>query len=100
MGEIYMRNYVRLTRQERYFIYVWHYEQHISFNQIAIKLERTPKTIYDEVNHNRRRPDIPLAKFPYEPEYANWLAAQKRQYRKLGKIQTKPGALKRIKKSD
>ncbi|WP_092461169.1 IS30 family transposase [Weissella bombi] len=58
---------------------------------------RTTKTIYDEVNHNRRRPDITLAKFPYEPEYANWLAAQKRKYRKLGKIQTKPGALKRIK---
>lgn len=96
---VFMRTYIRLTRQERYYIYLWYYKQKISLRQIAIRLNRTPKTVYDEVKNNRRRPDVSLEKFPYEPEYANWLAAQKRHDRKYGKIQTKSGTLNRVKRA-
>lgn len=94
-----MRAYKRLTRSERYYIYVWYYEQKITLRQIALRLHRTPKTVYDEVHNNRRRPDVPLDKFPYDPEYANWLAAQNRINRRYGKLQTSRGALKRVQKA-
>ncbi|WP_259703729.1 helix-turn-helix domain-containing protein [Weissella paramesenteroides] len=94
-----MRTYKRLTRSERYYIYVWYYEQKITLRQIALRLHRTPKTVYDEVHNNRRRPDVPLDKFPYDPEYANWLAAQNRINRRYGKLQTSHGALNRVQKA-
>ena len=33
-----MRAYTRLTTQERYYIYLWYYEQKVSLRQIAIRL--------------------------------------------------------------
>lgn len=71
-----MKTYKRLSLSERYYIYAWYYEQKISLRQIAIRLNRTPKTIYDEVHNNRRHANASLDKIPYDPEYANWLAAQ------------------------
>src|SRR5699024_6094532 len=94
-----MKSYKRLSRSERYYIYVWYYEQKISLRQIALRLHRTPKTIYDEVHHNRRRPDVSLDKIPYDPEYADWLAAQNRINRNYGKLHTSKGALKRVQKA-
>ena len=94
-----MKSYKRLSRSERYYIYVWYYEQKISLRQIALRLQRTPKTIYDEVHHNRRRPDVSLDKIPYDPEYADWLAAQNRINRNYGKLHASNGALKRVQKA-
>ena len=94
-----MKAYKRLSRSERYYIYVWYYEQKISLRQIAIRLNRTPKTIYDEVHNNRRRADVSLDKIPYDPEYANWLAAQNRINRNYGKLYASRGTLKRVQKA-
>ena len=94
-----MKSYKRLSRSERYYIYIWYYEQKISLRQIALRLHRTPKTIYDEVHHNRRRADVSLDKIPYDPEYADWLAAQNRINRNYGKLHASRGTLKRVQKA-
>lgn len=94
-----MKPYKRLTTQERYYIYLWYYEQRISLRQIALRLGRTPRTIYNEVKYNRRRPDVSIDKIPYDPEYADWAAAERRSAKKRGLIQTKNATLTRVRKA-
>lgn len=73
-----MRPYTRLTLKERYYIYLWHSEQKLGYREIALRLGRAHMTIYNELKNNRRRPDLPLDKSPYDPEYADWAAAERR----------------------
>lgn len=94
-----MREYKRLTTQERYYIYLWYYEQKVSLRQIAIRLGRTPRTIYNEVKYNRRRPDVSIDKIPYDPEYADWAAAERRSAKRRGLIQAKQATLTRVRKA-
>ncbi|NKN30855.1 IS30 family transposase [Weissella cibaria] len=94
-----MRAYTRLTTQERYYIYLWYYEQKVSLRQIAIRLGRTPRTVYNEVKYNRRRPDVSIDKIPYDPEYADWAAAERRSAKRRGLIQAKPATLTRVRKA-
>lgn len=94
-----MRAYTRLTTQERYYIYLWYYEQKVSLRQIAVRLGRTPRTIYNEVKYNRRRSDVSIDKIPYDPEYADWAAAERRSAKRRGLIQAKPATLTRVRKA-
>ncbi|MCS9992746.1 IS30 family transposase [Weissella confusa] len=94
-----MRPYKRLTTQERYYIYLWYYEQKVTLRQIAIRLGRTPRTVYNEVKYNRRRPDVSIEKIPYDPEYADWAAAERRSAKRRGLIQAKSATLTRVRKA-
>lgn len=95
-----MKEYVRLTRRERFLIWTWHYELKpgLSFYKIAQKLNRSPSTIYDEVNKNRQRPDLPLKKFPYEPEFADFNATRNRIDRRRNHYKATKSDLRKIKK--
>ncbi|WP_027699108.1 IS30 family transposase [Weissella oryzae] len=95
-----MRSYRRLSTRERYLIWTWRYDRKpaLSYAEIAKRLGRAKSTIFNEVHYNRMRPDISLQKFPYDPEFADYNAEQKRVLRKRGSVKVKSRQLKRIKK--
>jgi len=94
-----MRHFTRLTLKERYYIYMWYYEQKLSYRQIAQRLGRAHMTVYNELNYNRRRTDVSLDKIPYEPEYADWAAAERRSAKQRGRIYASAATLTRIRKA-
>lgn len=94
-----MRPYTRLTLKERYYIYIWYYEQKLSYREIARRLGRAHMTVYRELNYNRRRSDVSIDKIPYDPEYADWAAAERRSAKRRGLIQTDSATLARVRKA-
>lgn len=95
-----MKEYRRLSRRERFLIWSWHYESkpRLSLYEISRRLGRSPSTIYDEVNKNRRRPDVSLKKLPYDPEFADYNAARNRILRRKSKYKATNVDLRRVKR--
>lgn len=94
-----MRPYTRLTLKERYYIYLWHSEQKLGYREIALRLGRAHMTIYNELKNNRRRPDLPIDKSPYDPEYADWAAAERRSEKIRGRLLVDGRVLAKVKKA-
>ncbi|TYC51105.1 IS30 family transposase [Weissella muntiaci] len=95
-----MKEYRRLSKRERFLIWSWHYESKpsLSFYEISRRLKLSSSTIYDEVNKNRRRPDVSLKKLPYDPEFADYNAARNRILRRKSKYKASSGNLRKVKK--